>query len=159
LKKQLLALLLACVSVPALAATTPNSFIAPQVPTTGSVRFVAGTDAADVPKVVYTGAANGSRCYGLAAGSFASSAVTLNVSFVSASGGNSIWMGGFSVAAFAGRDTNSVSIMPGGVPIDANGNFYVQLAPGNQLRVAPTNGWSTISAGQNLTVFATCADF
>ena len=61
--KKLLALAFALLLSPAFAATTPNSFVTPQTPNRGIVRFLQGTDAPLAWKTIYTAGANGSRCY------------------------------------------------------------------------------------------------
>lgn len=60
-----LALSLAFAAFPALATTTANSIVTPQVPNRGIVQFLQGTDSAGTYKTLYTGGANGSKCVGI----------------------------------------------------------------------------------------------
>lgn len=61
--KHIFVLLLALFGTPVWAAGIPNSFITPQTPNLGLVRFVQGTDAAGTFKTAYTAGANGSKCF------------------------------------------------------------------------------------------------
>ena len=59
------AALLAGLSGAAEAAGTANSLITAQTPNRGLAQFLQGTDAAGTYKTIYTGGANGSKCFSL----------------------------------------------------------------------------------------------
>jgi len=144
------------------AAVTPNSFVAPQTPTMGSIRFVAGTDALGTAKTLYTAGANGARCYSIMAGNNIPASIGTGVLIYPANvSANYIYLSGTSVASGAGSTPGVPlgSLMPSGLPVDANGNAYLQLSAGSTLQVLMGTGWSSATTGQIQTVYAVCADF
>jgi hypothetical protein len=152
----ILAVLLLGIS-PTFAATTPNSFITPQVPNRGLARFVQGTDAALTPKTLYTAGANGSRCYMIWASTNDSVAHPVTITITNAATlytANTV-----NVPSGAGGSAGvpSVNLMWSALPIDQYGNFYIQIVSGDTLQAYFSTAF--VSGGSVVAVVATCWDY
>ena len=75
---RLLALIFALLAGPAFAAVTANSIITAQTPNRGKLQLSNGT----LTGTVYTAGANGSKCFGMWAGSTDTSAQLLSITLV-----------------------------------------------------------------------------
>lgn len=159
--KKLFAFALVLWATSALAATTPNSFVTPQTPTRGVVRFLQGTDPAGTAKTIYTAGANGSRCYGLFMSNSDGSATHTVSSLLTNS---TFTVFGASVTTTVGAGTSPTNppqpfmtpaIWPG-LPVDEYGNPYIQLASGDTLQAQFA---TALTAGTQITMQVTCSDF
>jgi len=168
MRSRLIALLLCLMAWPALAAVTPNSFVSPQTPNRGVVRFVQGTDAAGTYKTLYTAGANGSRCYTITeSNTDASVAHAITVQIFN--GGNpqqgiqilSTQSAGNNQATTAGPDqifgaTANASGWYWPSVSDQYGNHYLQLISGDTVQgTYATN----MTGGAYIGLYAICADF
>jgi hypothetical protein len=161
-KLAILALAFALYCGAVFAATTPNSFVTPQTPNRGLVRFVQGTDAPAVFKTLYTAGANGSRCYAMWLTS--NDAVS-----------HGIFVGVFNSGnQFGGISINSGTTAPGysngnppltlfsttvwgsSLPIDQYGNSYLQLNNGDTIQAEYTGA---LTASTQINIIAICSDF
>ena len=156
-----LALSLAFAAFPALATTTANSIVTPQVPNRGIVQFLQGTDSAGTYKTLYTGGANGSKCVGIYATSNDASASHLVTVQIKVS---TVYYGGMAVtvpvnSGFANAAPAVNMMAPAnwpGLPIDSDGNPFFYLAASDLLVATfATNLTST----DVLNLVAVCADF
>lgn len=144
------------------AATTPNSYITPQVPNRGVVQFLQGTDAPGVAKTLYLSpvGGNGSRCYG---GWITSTdAATHPVYIRYNSGGIDFGGAATNLPASAGLtpgipavDWMTTSMWPG-IPIDEYGNRYIMLNAGDSLKAVYTGSLNT---GAAINFYAACSDY
>jgi hypothetical protein len=160
LSKFLTVALLGLIAIVSIAAVTPNSFISPQTPKRGFVQFTsASTPTAYV--TLYTAGANGSRCYGLWLNS--SDSVS-HQTFVQLSDGSILYGGvslttGTTTPGFANGapalNAISPSVWPG-LPIDNNGNPYIQLQSGDLIRVTYV---TAVTAAQGVNFTVQCSDF
>lgn len=141
----------------AFASTTPNSFVSPQTPNRGIVRFLQGTDSPGTFKTLYTSGANGSRCYGI--WSFnndpsATHAMTVAI-FNSATnyGGPT-----FTTVLYVAAATLTQNVMTNwvGLPVDEYGNSYVQLISGDTIQVTYATALTSTDA---ISLVASCSDF
>lgn len=150
-----------CAVALAQASVTPNSFVTPQTPNAGVATFIQGTDGAGVPKTIYTGQTNGSKCFALLENNDDQSAThvvtfhvihssvtaTIATLLTTTSGGSGVY--GTTV------DAMSLTNWPG-LPRDGSGNPYIFLSSGDTLKAQfATN--LTSSAQINLLAF--CSDF
>lgn len=159
--KKLLALALALWATSALAATTPNSFVTPQTPNRGVVRFLQGTDAPNATKNLYTAGANGSRCYGAwmstSDGTATHQVQIQHTTGVFATFGVSITtvLGAGSLAGVPAQPMMTPTTWPG-LPVDQYGNTYIQLSSGDALLAQYA---TALTAGTQINVYITCSDF
>ena len=152
---------IAATAIALMAAVTPNSFVAPQSPNRGIVQFLQGTDVAGTYKTLYTSGSNGSRCYSLYMTSTDNTAHLVTIQLVNGGiryGGVAMTTGttspGYLNAAPALTPMNAAS-WPG-LPLDANGNNYLQMISGDTLQATfATN----LSGGTAINIVASCADF
>lgn len=143
------------------AATTPNSIVTPQTPNRGIVQFLQGTDNAGTYKTLYTGGANGSRCYGMLMNNNDTSTTHLvTVQVVN----SAVKYGGAALtttlnAGFANSSTAqplmSAAVWPG-LPIDQYGNPYIQLVSGDTVQATFA---TTLTTSTLINLFVTCSDF
>lgn len=149
------------VATVAWAATTPNSYIAPQTPNRGIVQFLQGTDNAGVYKTLYTSGSNGSRCYGMWMTSTDSTAhlVTVQINNASVKYGGTAVTTGTTTPGFA-NGAPAINLMSAGnwpgLPVDQYGNPYVQLVSGDTIQATfATN----LTASNLVNIVASCSDF
>lgn len=161
MKKIIAACLVAFFAAPADAATTPNSFVAPQTPNRGIVQFLQGSDSAGTYKTLYTASANGSRCYGMFLTSNDATAHVVTVQIVNGGvkyGGVSITtsttLPGFANAVPA-INPMSAGNWPG-LPVDANGNPYIQIISGDTIQATFA---TALTSTDFINIVAICADF
>ena len=142
----------------AFAATTPNSFITPQIPNRGLVQFLQGTDAPSTFKTLYTAGANGSRCYSIWSSNTDPSPHSVYVILVN--GGVKYYGYVFTSVVGAGSSpaTPAQNVLSGfvGLPVDEYGNSYIQMISGDTLQAQYT---TALTAGQFIGLVATCSDF
>jgi hypothetical protein len=144
------------------AATTPNSFVTPQVPNIGTVSFISGTDSAGTYKTIYTGGANGSKCFAMMLNhddQGAAHLVTWRIvhSTIGYDIGTYTTVSGSLPANTFGSSINLMSATNwSGLPLDASGNPYIYLTNGDTLRA--TFATSLTSADQ-INIITFCTDF
>jgi hypothetical protein len=134
-----------------------------QTPTVGKVQFLQGTDSAGTYKTLYTAVTpgNGARCNALWLTTDDISAqhlVTIQVvSGGTRYGGTSI--GTFGPHGFATSHTTlnvlSPTVWPG-LPLDSDGNPYLQLAPGDTLQATYA---TALNAGNRINLIVSCGEF
>lgn len=143
------------------AAVTANSVVTAQTPTRGIVQFLQGTDSAATYKTLYTAGSNGSLCKAMWMTTDDGSATHLmTVQIVN--GG--IKYGGTALttvlsAGFTTANPPQNLMAPSvwvGLPLDNNGNPYIQLASGDTIQA--TFGTS-LTASTRVNIVAACADF
>lgn len=145
-------------TAPVFASVTANSVITAQTPTNGKQNFVQGTDSPGTFKTVYTAGTNGSRCNGLTVANNDPSAthvVTIEV----ANGANSYPLGTFVTAEPTAGQYSTVGALGSvifGLPVDVNGNPYIQLVSGDTLKVTYA---SALTSADQIVVYASCSDF
>jgi hypothetical protein len=145
----------------AFATTTPNSFVTPQTPNRGVVRFLQGTDSPGVNKTLYTAGANGSRCYGMWMTTNDGTATHLvnieHTTGVFATFGVAITtvLGAGSSAGVPAQALMTPSTWPG-LPIDQYGNPYLQLNSGDGILALYS---TALTAGTQINVYVSCEDF
>lgn len=156
-----LVVLLIVASCAAHAATTPNSFVAPQTPTRGVVQFLQGTDSAGTYKTLYTAGSNGSRCYGMWLTTNDATAHLMTIQIVNGGvkyGGLSISTGtttpGFATGVGA-LNLLAASTWPG-LPIDQYGNAYIQMVSGDTIQATFA---TALTSTDLINIVASCADF
>jgi len=157
----------ALIATPALAATTPNSVVTPQTPNEGRVQFLQGTDTAGTYKTLYTASANGSVCFGMEmTNSEASTTHLVTIQIVNTAvkfGGTVITTvagSGFAAATPSAQSITSVPAVAGvwnTLPVDGNGNGYIQLVSGDTIQATFATAFVTTGAVINLRV--ACNDF
>jgi hypothetical protein len=148
-------------SGPSWAAVTPNSPVFMQTPTVGKVQFVQGTDSTGTYKTLYTAGTNGARCNAMwltTDDGTATHLVTVQV----VSGG--IRWGG--VAALTTVSQGFVSGTPAlnllaptlwpGLPLDSDGNPYIQLATGDTLQATYA---TALTAATRINLVVSCGEF
>lgn len=143
------------------AAVTANSIVTAQTPTRGIVQFLQGTDAAGTYKTLYTGGANGSRCFAMWSTNNDGSATHLiTVQLVN----SAVKYGGMSItsvinAGFANA-TPAQNLMSStnwpGLPVDSNGNPFIELANGDTLQATYA---TALTSSDVLNIVAVCADY
>jgi hypothetical protein len=162
--RKILALLALLVASPALAQTTPNSYMALQKIAPSAQKFIQGTDTAGTYKTIYIGGTNGSICFNLIAMSndqttphlvsiryTTASAATFDICSatvapaVPAIGAN---LFGPAVGVFV---TNFCPL-----PISQAGNAYIQLKAGDTLQATFT---TALTATDQINLIAQCGDF
>ena len=159
--KRIIALFLCLLSYSAFALTTPNSFISPQTPTRGIVRFAQGVDTAGTYKTIYTAGANGSRCYAIW-GSNNDGSTTHDITIGLFNGGVEYATSLTTTVKSAGTSTGvpNQSFLAGfvGLPVDQYGNNYIQMIYGDTLQVTFA---TTIGGGSStyISLIASCSDF
>jgi hypothetical protein len=146
---------------PALAVVTPNSIVTMQTPTRGIVQFLQGTDSAGTYKTVYTAGTNGSKCNALwltTDDGTATHVVTVQLT----NGG--VRYGGLAVltvlsAGFANGvpalNLLAPTLWPG-LPLDSDGNPYIQLASGDTLQATFA---TALTASTRISLVASCGDY
>jgi hypothetical protein len=143
------------------AATTPNSFVTPQVPNIGITTFAQGVDSPGTYKTIYTGAANGSKCYSLTLShndQNATHLITLRLVHSATTADMAIYTTVTSGPAnlFATPvNLFSSQIWPG-LPSDAYGNGYIILTNGDTLRATFA---TALTSGDTINITAFCSDF
>jgi hypothetical protein len=149
------------------AAVTPNSAVTMQTPTRGVVQFLQGTDSAGTYKTVYTAqapgpaASNGARCNALwlTTDDTVPHLVTVQLT----NGG--IRYGGTAVLTIASAGyVNAVPAMNllsptlwPGLPLDSDGNPYLQLASGDTLQA--TYAAPALTASTRINLVISCGEF
>jgi hypothetical protein len=153
----------------ALAATTPNSIVAPQTPNRGILQFLAGSDSAGTYKTLYTAGANGSICNGivLTSNDPASHLVTLQLVSSAVKYGGTALNSGTTLPGFANAvppinvmsqsnpAASVVGIWPG-LPLDQNGNPYITLNSGDTLQATFA---TTLTTSDFVNLIAFCQDY
>ena len=159
--RKILALALIAGTLPAFAATTPNSIISAQVPNRGIVQFLQGTDTAGTYKTLYTAGANGSKCFGMwSTNNDGSATHLLTVQIVNSAvkyGGMSITSvvnAGFANAAGA-QNLMSATNWPG-LPTDGNANPYFNLVSGDTVQATFA---TALTASTAINITAACVDY
>lgn len=153
--------MLAAVALLCIAAVTPNSFVAPQTPNRGIVQFLQGTDVAGTYKTLYTSSANGSRCYSMFLTSTDPSPHLVTIQLVNSAvkyGGVALTTGSTSpgfLSAAPALTPMSQANWPG-LPLDANGNNYIQMISGDTLQATYA---TNLQNNTVINLVATCADF
>lgn len=153
-----LSLALAIVSI---GATTPNTAILLQTPNRGIVQFLQGTDAAGTYKTLYTSGANGSRCIGgyITTNDAVSHLLTFQVVNSAVKYGGIAIATGTTTPGFAAA-VPPISVTIGttwpGLPIDSDGNPYLQLISGDTLQVTFA---TALTSTDVINVVITCGDF
>lgn len=145
----------------ALAATTPNSLIAPQALNLGATNFIQGTDSAGTYKTIYTGGTNGSKCFALmldsndqaAAHQIVLRIVHSTVTYDIATYTTQIGLAGSTFGPTA--NLMSATNWPG-LPTDVSGNPYIYLVSGDTLRATFA---TALTAGNSINIVAMCGDF
>lgn len=146
------------VSTSAFASVTANSVITAQTPNNGKQNFVQGTDSPGTFKTIYTAGANGSRCNALVASNNDASAthvVTIEV----VNGANSYPLGTFVTTSPTSGQYNTVAALGTvlfGLPVDVNGNAYIQLVSGDTLKATYA---TALTSTDQIDMFASCSDF
>jgi len=156
-----LALLGAFLAGSSWAAVTPNSPVFMQTPTVGKVQFVQGTDSAGTYKTLYTAGTNGARCNAMwltTDDGTTTHLVTVQV----VSGG--LRFGG--VAALTLQSQGFVNGTPAlnllaptlwaGLPLDSDGNPYIQLATGDTLQATYA---TALTAATRINIVVSCGEF
>ncbi|MBV8054878.1 MAG: hypothetical protein JO071_06520, partial [Deltaproteobacteria bacterium] len=123
--------------------------------------FVQGTDAAGTYKTLYTAGANGSKCNGLVIANndgTATHVITLEV----VNGGTSYPLASFTSTLAPTNNTTystanalSSTNWPG-LPLDSDGNPYLQLVSGDTLKGTFA---TALTSSDQIETFASCADF
>jgi len=158
-----LALLGAVLGGTSWAAVTPNSPVFMQTPTVGKVQFLQGTDSAGTYKTLYTAVTpgNGARCNALwltTDDGAVAHAVTVQV----VSGG--IRYGGMTVLTSLNQgfvngtpalNVFAPTLWPG-LPLDSDGNPYLQLAPGDTLQATYT---TALTSATRINLVISCGEF
>jgi len=148
-------------AAPTFAAVTGNNVVTAQTPNRGIVQFLQGTDAAGTYKTLYTAGTNGSRCNAIWTTNNDGSAthlITLQ-----------IINGGVKYGGVALTSVNSAGFANGmpaqsllssanwpGLPIDSDGNPYVQLVSGDTLQATYA---TTLTSTDLINIVASCSDF
>lgn len=153
--------LLFALSLPALAAVTPNSVVTAQTPNRGIVQFLQGTDTAGTYKTLYTAGSSGSKCFALwETNNDASATHLVTVQIVNSAvkyGGvavTSVLSEGFANGVPA-KNFFSSSIWPG-LPMDSDGNPYLLLVSGDTLQATFA---TALTSTDVLNLTAVCVDF
>jgi hypothetical protein len=159
MKKIALILALLLTPISAFAATTPNSFVTPQTPNRGIVRFLQGTDAPFTFKVLYTAGANGSRCYAMMSSN--NDSVTHPLVVAVFNGGviyNSIQLTSVAVAGNSAGvpPQNLMAAFSGALPVDQNGNPFIQLISGDTLQM---EYGTALTTSDYINAIAFCSDY
>lgn len=161
MRKLLLAIALALVSLPAFAAVTANSVVTAQTPSRGLVQFLQGTDTAGNYKTLYTGGSNGSKCTALWETNNDGSATHLiTVEVVN----STVKYGGVSITTANNEGyANGVSarnfMTPAvwsGLPSDSDGNPFFFLASGDTLQATFA---TALTSSDKINLEVVCADF
>jgi len=158
-----LALLGACLVGQSEAAVTPNSPVFMQTPTVGKVQFLQGTDSAGTYKTLYTAVTpgNGARCNALWLTTDDGTATHLVTVQVVAGG---IRFGGVAaLTTFSQGFANGVpalnlfapALWPG-LPLDSDGNPYLQLAPGDTLQATYA---TALTSATRINLMISCGEF
>src|SRR5579862_325377 len=154
------ALLLGCLDAAA-AATTGNNFITAQTPTVGVVQFLQGTDSAGTYKTIYTGATNGSKCYGgyITSNDSTSHLVTFQLVRSTVKYGGMAISTGTTLPGFA-NGVPPIAFMSSsnwpGLPTDNSNNPYLLLASGDTLQATFA---TSLTSSDLISVVVECADF
>jgi hypothetical protein len=118
-------------------ALTPNSVVSPQTPSRGLVRFVGTTDGTATLKALYTAGTNGSKVLGIVGVN--AGATAHNVTLMIVNGGTNYQGNVVNLGTQAGNNGTvtpvalmSASVWPG-LPVDSNGNPYLELNSGDTL--------------------------
>lgn len=153
--------MIAALALPAHAAVTPNSIVTAQTPNRGIVQFLQGTDTAGVYKTLYTGGANGSKCFGMQMTNNDASATHLvTVQIVNATvkyGGTaltSVSSAGF-VSGTPPQSLMTPTVWPG-LPVDGNGNPFIYLASGDTIQATFA---TALTSTDVLNIQNQCVDF
>jgi len=162
MKRLLVSLIAACLlasSPAAWAAVTVNSVVTAQTPNNGKQNFAQGTDSAGTYKTIYTAGANGSKCNGLVIANNDPSAthvITLEI----VNGGTSYPLATFVTTSPTSGQYSTVNAINStnwpGLPLDSDGNPYVQLISGDTLKATFA---TALTSSDQIEVFAACADF
>jgi hypothetical protein len=132
-----------------------------QTPTRGIVQFLQGTDSAGTYKTLYTAGTNGSKCNALwltTDDGTATHVVTVQLT----NGG--VRYGGLAVltvlsAGFANGvpalNLLAPTLWPG-LPLDSDGNPYIQLASGDTLQATFA---TALTASTRISLVASCGDY
>lgn len=141
-------------------ATTPNSVITPQTPSRGLVRFVGTTDTTLSLKPLYTAGANGSKVVGIVGVN--AGATAHNVTLMIVNGGSNYQQNTVILAAQAGNNGTitpvsftAPSIWPG-LPVDSNGNAYLELNSGDTLEAEYATAQATT---ETISLYCVAADY
>lgn len=148
-------------SASAALAVTPNSIVTMQTPTVGVAQFLQGTDNAGTYKTVFTAGASGSKCNGLWSTNddgTATHVVTLQLTRGGIRYGGVAFTTtlsqGFSPAA-PPLNVLSPTLWPG-LPLDSDGNPYIQLQSGDSLQATFA---TALTAGTRINLAVSCGDF
>ena len=142
-------------------AVTPNSIVTMQEPKVGVAQFVQGTDNAGTYKTLFTAGASGSKCNGL--WSTNDDGTATHVVTIQLTRGGLRYGGvaftttlsqGFSPAAPALNVLNP-TLWPG-LPLDSDGNPYIQLQTGDSLQATYA---TALTAGTRISLVISCGDF
>lgn len=162
MKRFLLGLaLLAAFAINAVAATTPNSIVTAQVPSRGIVQFLQGTDTAGTYKTLYTAGSNGSKCNAMwSTNNDGTTTHLITVQVVNSAvkyGGvavTSVLSAGFANATPA-QNLMVSSLWPG-LPLDSDGNPFIELNTGDTLQATFATALTTSDL---INIVANCVDF
>jgi hypothetical protein len=143
------------------AAVTPNSPVFMQTPTVGKVQFLQGTDSAGTYKTLYTAGTNGARCNALWLTTDDGTTTHL-VTVQIVSGG--IRFGGVAVTTTISQGfasgTPALNVLAPtlwpGLPLDSDGNPYIQLASGDTLQATYT---TALTAATRISLVTSCGEF
>jgi len=156
-----LALLGTVLAGPSWGAVTPNSPVFMQTPTVGKVQFLQGTDTAGTYKTLYTAGTNGARCNAMWL-TTDDGTVTHLVTVQVVSGG--IRFGGVAAATTVSQgflngtpplNLLAPTLWPG-LPLDSDGNPYIQLATGDTLQATYA---TALTAATRINLIVSCGEF
>ena len=143
----------------ALAAVTANSVITAQTPNNSKQNFVQGSDAAGTYKTLYTAGGNGSKCNAVVVANNDASAthvITLEV----VNGGTGYPLVTFVTTSPTSGQYSTVNAISAinfpGLPVDSDGNPYIQLVSGDTLKATFA---TALTASDQIEMYASCADF
>jgi hypothetical protein len=146
-------------SGPAFAAVTANSVVTAQTPNNGKQNFIQGTDAAGTYKTIYTAGTNGSKCNGISVANDDASATHV-ITFEVVNGANTYHYSTFTTSSPASGSYSTANALSStnwaGLPVDSDGNPYLQLVNGDVLKATFA---TALTASDEIDVFAPCADF
>lgn len=148
------------------ATVTANSIVTAQTPNRGVVQFLTA-DAAGTYKVLYTGGTNGSRCNAIWLTTNDTATHVVTVQFANQTtviSGITGGRGGLSITTVAAGGTTAfatpINILLSsnwpGLPVDSDGNPYIQLTSADSLQATFA---TAITASTAVNLVASCSDF
>jgi len=150
--------LLLC-AAPAWAAVTANSVVTAQTPNNGKQNFVQGTDSAGTYKTLYTAGSNGSKCNAVVVANNDASAAHV-ITFEVYNGSTGYPLATFTTTSPASGSYSTVNAISStnfpGLPVDSDGNSYIQLVSGDTLKATFA---TALTSSDQIEMFASCADF